>query len=747
MYADKIMLLLKDFLENAESADIFIVVSNTLVQFAASYAETFECHFTDVVDIVIGWQLEAGQPTDLKTHCAQVLEQLTPFFSKQIDFSYGLLDQFVEDITTLEEGEPANTAERVGAFVGAFNTLLKCLARMQIFVGMPTCECIVKMAVDHLIKIMPTLHLNTEALVNINELICICLLNNFTGLDPILLEQVLLDQVKRMISLTELQRQSVLYLLLCTVRRLRARLTPSLVHFIFQSNPYMTKVRLRSPGETSYKLLLRTCQETLLIRNVPLLQQAYKYLVDDIDACLEKLLITAPRSKARKASVLLVFHLSALAALAKQTSSIIGMYACKPSILELLLTNCRAHELKFWSKYPAAQQAIFGLLVVHCQANHNFRTNSSLLRDQELSAENTSPTANSFASILRFLDSVLGQAHQLAPQNLRVLLQWIQMLLRECREKIDLLMEQENFRGICRNIAATASKLVPLESAACIQTVLDYGLERLEKYPKLLILYRDTALQQLQMLSTNYHAPYFQIYAQLPLHLTLTGGESSMPGMASRRVSVWQQRISQYSAVRDNVFRDFFDRVQKPEQDSLIHCLRELFVRSCQVAPQDERQMNLSQCTKRCQRLAIAWLQFEAARYCVDQRLRTTLGKPQETFLGFEAIIMRHARLLSGCAKEIERSALDDLSLEELLSMQSNLSLLLGFLDALEKLIYNAAEGSAFALRPPEKQVAAFFRLNNPTCQSWFNRIRIGVVIIAMHVQQPELVIRYAQVS
>ncbi|XP_033169815.1 serine/threonine-protein kinase Smg1 isoform X1 [Drosophila mauritiana] len=751
MYADKIMLLLKDFLENAENGDIFIVVSNTLVQFAASYGETFECHFTDVVDIVIGWQLEAGQPTHLKTHCAQVLEQLTPFFSKQIDFSYGLLDQFVEDMTTPEEGELANTAERVGALVGAFNTLLKCLARMQIFVGMPTCEYIVQMAVDHLIKLMPTLHSNTEALVNINELLCICLLNNFTGLDPMLLEQVLLDQVELMNSMTKLQRQSFLYLLLCTVRKLRARLTPSLVHFIFQSNPNMAKVWLKSPGDSSYKLLLRTCQEILLIRNVPLLQQAYKYLVDDIDVCLEKLIFTVPprtrksSSKGSEASVLLVFHLSALAALAKQTSSIIGMYACKPSILELLLTNCRAHELILWGRYPAAQQAIFSLLFVHCQANHNFRTNSSLLRDQELSAENTSPTANNFASILRFLDSVLGQAQQLTPQNLRVLLQWVEMLLRECREKSDLLMEQENFRGICRNIAATASKLTPLESAACIQAVLDYGLERLAKYPQLLMLYRDTALQQLQMVSTNCHAPYFQIYAQLPLHLTLTGCESLMPGMTSRRVSVWQQKISQWSAVRDTVFRDFFERVQKPEQESLVHCLRELFVRSCQVAPQDERQMNLSQCTKRCQRLVTAWLQFEAARYCVEQRLRTTLGKPQDTFFGFEAIIMRHARLLSGCAKEMERSAMDTLSLEELLNMQSNLSLLLGFLDVLEKLIYNAAEGSAFALRPPQKSVAAFFRLNNPTCQSWFNRIRIGVVIIAMHVQQPELVIRYAQ--
>lgn len=758
-FADKIMLLLKDFLENAESADSFMVISNTLVLFSASYRDAFECHFTDVVDIIIGWQLEAasGQPAQLKAHCAQVLEQLTPYFSKQIDFSYGLLAQFVEDITVLEECE-SESAERVGAFVGAFNTLLKCLARMQIFVGMPACESIVQMAVDHLVKILPgnlLLHPSTDLLVNVNELLCICLLNGFGGLEAATLEQLLLCQFEHMYRLSESQRLSVLYLLLCSVRRLRARLPPSLVQLIFQSSPYLAEVRRQTPGGAAYKLLLRTCQETLLIRNVPLLQQAYKHLVDDVNACVQQLQASsASEPVSEEAGVLLVFHLAALAALAKQTSSIIGMYACQPSILELLLTNCRAQDMALWSRYPASHQALLGLIVVHCQANHNFRTNSSLLRDQEL-AENTSPTAHSFASILRFLDMILGQAGQLPAHNLRLLLQWTQQLLAECREKASLVMNQPHFQGICRSLALNAAKWAPQESAACIQTVLEYGPQELHHHlPELLILYRDTALQQLQALAPNgHHAPFAQIYAQLPLHLTLPScGGSSLPGMTSRRLCVWQQRMSQCSAVRDTVFRDFVERLQQPEQLPLAHGLsssglRDLFVRSCQVAPQDERQDKLSQCTRRCQRLATAWLQFEAARYCVDQRLRTTLGKPQDTFLGFEAIIMRHARLLSGCAKEPERAALDSLSLEELSSMQANLSMLLGFLDALEKLIYNAAEGSAFALRPPEKPVAAFFRLNNPTCQSWFNRIRIGVVIIAMHVQQPELVIRYAQVS
>ncbi|KAH8266834.1 hypothetical protein KR026_005016 [Drosophila bipectinata] len=746
-YADKIVIMLKDFLEGAENAESFTAVSDALVQFSYIYREAFECHFTDVVDIVIGWQLEAGQPKELKLHCAQVLEQLTPYFSKQIDFSYGLLAQFVEDITVLEEAEPA---ERVGAFVGAFNTLLKCLARMHIFVGNPACESIVQLAVDHLTKMLPSLLEDTEtdAVVNINELLCICLMNGFGGLDPSTLEMLLLGQFERMSLISESQRQSTLYLLLCSVRRLRARLPASLVQLIFQSDPYLAKVKRGDPCGTSYKLLLRTCQETLLIRNVPLLQQAYKHLVEDIDTCMEAMLVEDSPSqwRATECSVLLVFHLTALAALAKQTSSIIGMYACKPSILELLLTNCRAQDLALWSRYPSTHQAILKLLVVHCQANHNFRTNSSLLRDQEQPlSENTSPTANSFATILRFLAAVLEHAGQLNPQNLRQLLQWLQVLLSECRDRCDVLLDQEQFLSICRSLVTSACKWSPQESAACIQTVLDYGPEKHENLTELLTMYRDMALQQLQVLSPNGHSPFSQIYTKLPLRITLTGGDTPIPGMSSRRVCVWQQRMSQCSAVRDSVFRDFFARLQQPELQPLTNSLRDLFVRSCQVAPQDERQEKLSHCTRRCQRLATAWLQFEAARYCVDQRLRTTLGKPQETFLAFEAIIMRHARQLSGCGKEEERAALDSLNLEELSNIQSNLGLLLGFLDSLEKLIYNAAEGSAFALRPPEKPVAAFFRLNNPTCQSWFNRIRIGVVIIAVHVQQPELVIRYAQ--
>ncbi|XP_032597282.1 serine/threonine-protein kinase Smg1 [Drosophila grimshawi] len=756
IYADKIMHLLKDFLEAADNPDNFIAISECIVQFSHNYRDAFECHFTNVVDIIIGWQLEIGQPKQLKAHCAYVLEQLTPYFSNQLNFSYGLLHQFIEDIQTELDGE------RIGAFVGAFNTLLKCLTRMRI-----TCESIVYLALSHLTKMLPdvlmqlhhdnnndnnnkvgddaddTNNSNNDALININELFCICLLNGYSEPDAATLNQLIHLQFVHITKLRQSQQLSCMYLLLCTVRKLRARLPNTLVQLIFQSeSPFLAEIRVRSE-HAAYKLLLRCCQETLLIRNVPLLQLAYKQLVADIDNCMSRI---ADAPMETNASALLTFQLAALASLAKQTASIIGMYACKPSILQLLIDNCRAEELIIWSKHSSSHQAIIALLIVHCQANHNFRKNSSLLCDGNDNII-SQPTAHSFGHILKFLAHCLSKqaVTQLSPLNLQQLLNWTSSLLAECATHSTMLLLHGDFRTICDCIASVTPKYAPMESGQCMLAVLGYGCSNLSR--QLLELYRDTALQQLKALcSSSIHSIYAQIYAQLPLHLTIVKRCAIGIG-CSTHVSIWQQRLSQCSAVRDNVFRDFVERLQTPEEQPLPvdGSLRALFVRSCQVNVLDERQEKLTQCTRRCQCLASAWLQHEAARYCLDQKLRTTLGKPQDTFLAIEAIVMRYARLLNGCAKDAERQTFDEMSLQQLCNTQANLSMLLGFLDALEKHIYNAAEGSAFALRAPEKPVSAFFRLNNPTCQSWFNRTRIGVVIIAMHCQQPELAVRYAQ--
>jgi PI-3-kinase-related kinase SMG-1 len=74
-----------------------------------------------------------------------------------------------------------------------------------------------------------------------------------------------------------------------------------------------------------------------------------------------------------------------------------------------------------------------------------------------------------------------------------------------------------------------------------------------------------------------------------------------------------------------------------------------------------------------------------------------------------------------------------------------NSRILLGFMENLEKAIYNASDGNAFGIPAPEKSARTFFRLNTSTCQEWFSRNRTAIDLIALHSMELEMVIRYSE--
>lgn len=104
------------------------------------------------------------------------------------------------------------------------------------------------------------------------------------------------------------------------------------------------------------------------------------------------------------------------------------------------------------------------------------------------------------------------------------------------------------------------------------------------------------------------------------------------------------------------------------------------------------------------------WAGFEAAQHCVLNKLRTCLGKPQETFTSIEAALKMLAREIS-CTSE-ESNKKDKRGLDSLLKEHTRVRLLIEFLEHLEKVIYNAADGCAVALLPCSKPVRTFFHTN-----------------------------------
>ncbi|BBN09596.1 serine/threonine-protein kinase SMG1 [Marchantia polymorpha subsp. ruderalis] len=129
--------------------------------------------------------------------------------------------------------------------------------------------------------------------------------------------------------------------------------------------------------------------------------------------------------------------------------------------------------------------------------------------------------------------------------------------------------------------------------------------------------------------------------------------------------------------------------------------------------------------------LAAGWWAIQiGARHFITVRLRTHLGGPTQTFADLERMLVSAAHLFQsdGGQRDIANSV-SSMGVQ-LLPMR----LLLEFVEALEKNIYNAYEGSVI-LTPAPTASAPFFRTNKKVCEEWFVRIRDALMNLSVAIQ------------
>ena len=124
------------------------------------------------------------------------------------------------------------------------------------------------------------------------------------------------------------------------------------------------------------------------------------------------------------------------------------------------------------------------------------------------------------------------------------------------------------------------------------------------------------------------------------------------------------------------------------------------------------------------------WALWECAQFCVQAKLKTPLGKAQDTFVSIENAIKSYFS-----QTEVGKAAKN----QDLFRV----TLLVQFIECLEKLIYNAYEGT-LCLPVFSKSVKLFFRTNKPTCNEWFCRIRFYLINICAKSGHYELLVRQA---
>ena len=111
------------------------------------------------------------------------------------------------------------------------------------------------------------------------------------------------------------------------------------------------------------------------------------------------------------------------------------------------------------------------------------------------------------------------------------------------------------------------------------------------------------------------------------------------------------------------------------------------------------------------------WATWEAAQFCVMAKLRTPLGKPQETFTAIESAIKHFAAQVKN--KDEDETGMRRYSEEEggngsAYLSQHRVSMLLQFMEQLEQLLYSSYEGCALAiLSPPKVRCTGHFRFSN----------------------------------
>lgn len=113
----------RDFLEQSDVAETFIAITQVLIVVAQNYHRHFKPHFTNIVDIIVGWHLELEQQTNVKIHCSIVLQSFHQCWEADPKFTLDLLGQLLEDIEACKDSEEiADNSEKklkeFGSFVG-----------------------------------------------------------------------------------------------------------------------------------------------------------------------------------------------------------------------------------------------------------------------------------------------------------------------------------------------------------------------------------------------------------------------------------------------------------------------------------------------------------------------------------------------------------------------------------------------------------------------------------------------------
>lgn len=566
-------------------------------------------------------------------------------------------------------------------------------------------------------------------------------------------------EMKDLETFSDHQLSSFFSLVVKFIEEFKSNLPLSFIESIFEPESQLVNAIRYHRNPIVQNGLIKVYHDVLAIKNVPVLQAAYKNIYADTGCCLKMIpelsaIGWADEEPKRQLSTLqaqfsINFIMIVLSKLATTQNSIIAMWSLTPSLLELLSLRLEIWNNDIWKNHELMQFGILKLLVAHCQKSNNFVSSSMLFISKAStnswsseSSASESPVSQHFKMILDFIDRMLKEV--LTTKQVGVMLDWCNKVIQQTAQYSELLKGNSTFNHIIRRINVLSTKYndeITLKCATCNDSL--HAFDQL--HPEVFTSIAEICGVQICSVNVEIRSRYSFILSRLPLKYTLeqaftyTGINQEVANKVCE-IENWHLSTGSQNGgdLRAQYFQEFFKQISYSSEETNIDEFIQNAFANCWYNG-DKKAEEYKDVTTKDIRTLITWIQWEAARFCVNNKLKTPLGKPQETFIKIEHIIKEHARVLALKDKSKLRNY------KSVMANQRSVRILLGFMEALEKAIYNASDGNAFGIPAPEKPARTFFRLNVSTCNEWFSRNRMAIHLLALHCMELEMVIRCSE--
>lgn len=777
---------LQAIIEATDSADVFMAAINAMIVMSNSYPEHFANHFVDTVDILVGWHVDSAQPNKIREFALQSLFKLSRHWQADVGFSVNLLNQFVEDMVSYchemdtksdKDGEvnsQDDCMQKIASFLNVFNTVVKSLGTHL----HPNFSQVVSWSflTESLSKVLQVMtdtlkeDADSELVLAGNE--CIMLLIKYLQKASTTCLAALFNlmsmEMNTFLQTDEKLCLSIINLISTAIKEIASNLTLEFITQIIGPQSLLRPLRYSESTQVLNSVML-VYSNLLNLKNIPLLQEAYKYVLTDIQNSYSVILPHIHIIQVdyieevgiNDAEKNILFYLQCLAELANASNSIIGMWALQPSILELLAIKMCPHDEILMKERPALQYAILYLLYSHCQKNNHFIASSDLVTNSQQRANDlfglsnltlgevssSSPTSGHLAVILNILSIVLDD--QMPNESLTLVLTWVSDIFCQLDKYLPIVNMSKGFLVLLTNMLTLAHNF---DSNIVLLVVKNFHflLKHKNMVWNMLLLKTVAVLCTLHIDNQNRALAKLckEVLFELPWDIV-------QQELDKQTVNIFTSRKFSHMIIncdtKLNSFKEYlmkgsFSVLPNHHFKTIVNCLMQVnldgkdfllnvFISSWPVQSYDADENNLNffrQCVSNFSSICVNWALSELALTCISLKLRTVLGKPQETFTKIESTLKGVAREIS--SSETKYNAEDHKKLLEIVTAEQVRSRwLIEFMMFLEKYTYNAAEGTATVLPAVAKPVKTFFHTNWPTCREWLNRVRPAALAVSVY--------------